>query len=766
MTRTVRTAIFILFAALAGLSVYYALQIKFSFDFEQFFPDGDDDLEFFREFVNEFETDDNFMLIGVRRENGVFEQQFLEQFHELSLKTRELPHVVESQSLTKFSYPIKTPFAVTTIPAIHIDQPDRYEKDKERILADKRFVHNFISEDATSLVIVLKMINSIQLDQAKEFMAALETEIAKYDFEEHHFLGRPYFQRELVKMQKREITISAVVSGILVTIIMFLIFRKPIGIGVAIVSIGLGMLLFVGFLGGFGREVNAMAALYPVLMIIVGTSDVIHIMSKYIDELKRGKPKKEAIRITIREIGLATLLTSVTTAIGFASLITSRIAPIRDFGWNAAIGVLIAYITVVLFTTALLSLFRADQIIKFGKGQKFWDTLMERWYQFTRDYSRGIAISAVALLLLSFYGISLITTNYSIIRNLPNGEKITEDFTYFDRELTSFRPMEFAVTAKNGYQATDYEVLREIEKVEDYLNAIPAVQGVVSITAIYKTINQMFNNNRVEAYKMPDDKLKFDRYQRYAEQIPKLNVDVLVSEDKSKARITSRIRDIGADTIKNVGMRIDQWILNNTDTTVVNVSRTGTGLIIDKNAEYVRRNLLQGLGMAMVIVSLLMVLLFRNWRMLVISLIPNIFPLILCGALLGFVGIELEAGVSIVFAVIFGIAVDDTIHFLSKYKLAKDKGYSVEEALKITFHETGKAICLTTIILFFGFLVMLFSIHPPSVTIGLLISLTLFSALISDLMLIPLLIRWFMPGDETSVQENEETGEQVIEVTS
>jgi predicted RND superfamily exporter protein len=130
--------------------------------------------------------------------------------------------------------------------------------------------------------------------------------------------------------------------------------------------------------------------------------------------------------------------------------------------------------------------------------------------------------------------------------------------------------------------------------------------------------------------------------------------------------------------------------------------------------------------------------------MLLISIMPNLAPLLLAGALLGYLGIELEAGVSIVFAVIFGIAVDDTIHFLSKFKLARNKGYNVEEAIHITFKETGKAIVLTSLILFFGFMVMLFSVHPPSVTIGLLISLTLGSALVADLALIPLLIRWLI----------------------
>ena len=448
---------------------------------------------------------------------------------------------------------------------------------------------------------------------------------------------------------------------------------------------------------------------------------------------------------------MATLLTSITTAVGFATLMTSRIGPIRDFGLNAAIGVLIAYITVLFFTTAILSMFQVDKIIKLGKGQSFWDKLMERSYQFTKNNSRGIAIGGFVVLGLCGLGISMITTNYNIISNMPIGKKITEDFLFFEEKLTGFRPMEFAVYAQGDYNANDYEVVNEIHKVEEHLRQFPSVQAIGSITTVYKSINQMYGSNKPEAYKMPASKRKFDQYQRMVSKLPQSNINVLLSKDKKKARITSRVLDMGADSLTNFGNRVDEWIALNTDESVVKFKRTGTGLIIDKNAEYIRRNLLQGLGLAIVIVSIIMALLFQNWKMLIISLVPNIFPLLLAGALLGFIGIELEAGVSIVFAVIFGIAVDDTIHFLSKFKLARNKGLSVEESLRITFLETGKAICLTTLILFFGFLVMLFSIHPPSVVVGLLISLTLFSALIADLTLIPLMIRWMIKDEVSSV---------------
>lgn len=742
--RRYRLPVLILFAFLTGLAIIGCLRLKdsFTFDFRQFFPRGDEDLAYFLEFIEDFEGDDNFMLVALERPQGVFDSSFLAQVHQFSLEVRGLPQVQAAQSLTQFGYPIKTPFAVTTVPAIHLDNPARYAADSSRIMQDERFVFNLINEDATALVVLLKTTAMINLDQSRELMGGLEELVATYDFPNHHYLGPANFQVEMVDMQIREVTVSALISGVLVMLIMFIIFRRPLGIIVALTSIGLGLLLFMGLLGLAGRGLTAIAALYPVLMIIVGTSDVIHIMSKYIDELRKGKDKETAIKITIREIGLATLLTSITTAVGFATLITSRIDPIRDFGLNAAIGVLVAYVTVILFTTSLLSYLNVDQIVKLGRGQAFWDRLLERLYRFSERRRGTIKIGAMVVALLCALGISLITTNYRIETNLPRNRKITEDYQFFERELGGFRPHELAITTQGDNRVTDFAVMQEIGRLEDYVKQFDQLRATGSITAVYRSINQMNNSNRPEAYVLPQDAATYQRYRRMADLIPAVNLNLLVNPEGTKARISSRMTDTGADSIKVFMERTDDWIAANIDSSLISVKQTGTGVIIDKNAEYIRRNLLQGLGLAIVIVCCLMALLFRNWRILLVSLVPNLFPLLIAGALLGFVGIELEAGVSIVFAVIFGIAVDDTIHFLSKYKLARNKGMNIDEAIHLTFRETGKAIMLTSVVLFFGFLVMLFSIHPPSVTIGLLISLTLASALLSDLFLIPPLLKW------------------------
>ena len=340
----------------------------------------------------------------------------------------------------------------------------------------------------------------------------------------------------------------------------------------------------------------------------------------------------------------------------------------------------------------------------------------------------------------------MVTTNYKIESNLPIGAKITDDFHFFEDEFVGFRPVEVAVTTEGNIY--DYEIIKEINKVEDKFKSEGRFKAIRSQTMVYKSIAQMFGGNNPENYKFPQTEEEYNRYQAIASKIPKLSNNILVGQNAKKARIISRMNDIGADSVKEMVDDLDDWINENADTSKVSFNITGTAMLLDKNVEYARRSLLTGLGMAIFIVGFLMVLLFRNFKYLIIALIPNVLPLLFAGAVLGYLGIELEAGITIVFAIIFGIAVDDSIHFLSRFKLGRVKGLTVEQAMKNTFLETGKAICITSIILFFGFMVLLFSVHPPSKSIGILIGITLITALLSDLFIIPLLIRMLIKEEE------------------
>jgi uncharacterized protein len=733
------------FIVLSIMSGYYSTQLKFSFSFEQFFPKGDPDLEYYKNFTKDFEADDNFLLIAVENQPTVFDSSFLADFHDLSLRLRNIPLITKVQSLTMIESPVRTPFGYSAIPLIHMDNPSLYQNDKEAILKDERFVYNLIDSAGTSLVILAKTKENIDIKESRVLTDAVDSLLLKYPFKEKtHILGRAYFQRELIDFQKREMLLAFISSIILVSLIMVVIYRKPVGIIISLGSIALGLLLFTGYLGFMGVELNAISALFPVIMLIVGSSDVIHIFSKYVDELNTGKEKNEAMRITVKEIGLATFMTSFTTAIGFASLMTSRLQTISDFGWNAAIGVMIAYATVLLFTTSVLSMFDKDKIIRQNYHQSRWKDILEKIYQINSKKQTAIYTATIGLLVLFVFGIMQISTNYNIEDNLPRRAKVTEDFKYFEAKFAGFRPLEFAITSKTEEKADDYKILKEVDKLEEKIKSTGVIKSSVSLATMYRSLNKVNHANSDSAYLFPATEDEFYNFKRLIERVAGDEINVMVSSDKSKTRISSRVTDIGADSIKALGQELDLWVSNNIDTSLISVKRTGTGLILDKNAEYVTTNLLQGLMISMVLIAILMGFLFRSLRMLVIALIPNIIPLIFAAALLGFFSIELEAGVAIMFTIIFGIAVDDTIHFLTRYKLCIEAGMQKNVAVRQTIHETGKAIIFTTIILFFGFFIMIFSVNPPTFTVGILISITLVSALICDLLLLPALILRFM----------------------
>lgn len=743
---TRKNYVFGIFGLLCLLSLFGITRLRINFEFEQFFPDGDEDLAFFKSFTSEFENDDNFLFIAYESPHSVFDTAYLKKLHEITLEVRDLPYVVSSQSITSTRYPIKTPFGYSLLPLVHMNDAAALKSDSMLLSNDERVNGYFISKDKKSAAVVIKTINKLNVNQSDSMLAGLNKIISQKGISQDqvHLLGRAFFQTELVALQKKEVLISTVIAAALVAVVLWLIFASWWSVLISIIGVTSSLLIFLGFLALAGRELTLMSALYPVLILIVGSSDVIHLMSKYIDSSSDDSDRIAVMTKVIKEIGFATFLTSATTAIGFATLVTSRLNIIREFGINAGIGVMIAFVVVLSIVPGLLILFKPSQLYR-PSGKAVWlQHFADHAYRYTKSRPGRITWLFIAATAVCLLGISRITTNYKLVDNLPRGAKVTSDFLYFESNYSGFRPLEFAVTIKEPYEANDFEVIKEIDRLETYLRSTGTVKSTLSQAMIYKSMHMMANGNQKEYYNIPSDSATFESYRNLMAKMKNTEATILVNKNNDKTRISTIIADVGADSIKSLGIIIDEWIGKNVDPSIMEVRRTGTGLILDKNSVYVTQNLMQGLGLSVILISLLMAWLVRNWRMWIISLIPNLLPLLFAAALLGYFNIELEAGISIIFAIIFGIAVDDTIHFLTRFKLCMNENMDVETALATTFKDTGKALVLTTVILFFGFLVMLFSAHPPSLIVGVLVSITLVSALLCDLYLLPLLIRkWY-----------------------
>ncbi|MUH36117.1 hypothetical protein D9O36_09710 [Zobellia amurskyensis] len=736
-----KKTVLVIFGILSVFAVMSLSNLKFSFDFSQFFPEGDPDLVFYNEFIEEFGTDDNFLLIAVENESTVFNQDFLQRFDALSKEARQLPFVTESQSLTTLFYPLKTSFGYTKLPIIHLNDSTKYTSDLAKIREDNLYVNALIDEKATSLVLALETENKLDYEQSIILLTQVRALLKKHELTNYHLLGRTYFYEALVAMQKHEVIVTSIASILLIFIVLLLIYRKVLIVFIALFSITIALLLFLGLLSVLGKELNAMAAFYPILMLIVGTSDVIHIVDDYLNKLKTGLSKENALWSTLKEVGTSTLLTSATTAIGFASLLTSKSSSISDFGINAALGVLTAFFTVIFLTSALILLPKKELLLPKKTVSTKWPKLLSGINNFTKKRHKPILYISFLFTFACAFGVTKIDTNYQIKESLPTNSPIAADFKFFQDHYSGFRPLEVAVMTQGKSKISDFEIIKQIELAEQQLKGESPIRNIQSVSTFYKALNKAHNLNKTDFFTLPEDEKTFESYKVDIKKMARKQYAKFVNENETKARIKARVLDVGTDTLNELYKRFDNFTAAQTDSTQVKFKLTGSGVLLDKNSYYIQDSLITGLLAGLFIVALIMALLFRNLKLLLISLLPNLVPLLFAGALLGYLNIPLESTISVVFAIVFGIAVDDTIHFLGRYKLCRDKGLDKEEALQITFSETGRALIITTLTLFFGFLILLFSAHAPSVTIGLLVSVTLLTALVLDLLLLPVLIR-------------------------
>ena len=741
LSARLRVSVLFCFLVLAGISGFYLTRLNFAFSFLDFFPDEDPELEYYHAFEAKFKKGNPNIVVAFHRKEGVFEEKFLVQVADFTRNARNLPGAHNATSLTNlkdFVYDPVTPFQE---PVLHYRDPKSYATDSIRILNDPRLVNNYISASGQTLVVTVEADSLPNLDAEEAFTNSVYGLCEQYKLESH-IGGFPVLNTVVMRTNEREFRYYIVIACSLLLLAMSFIFRRFWGILIASLSVGLAMILFFGLLGFTGKKLDLMSTLYPILIVIVGTSDVVHIMTRYADELYRGLSREQALRATIKEIGVATLLTSLTTAIGFASLFSSQLPPIRNFGLFAAIGVFIAYFTVIIFTTVAISFFDGEKLMAPQGKAKFWAGLMDWFYIFTKKYPKQIIVSILILLLLSGLGISQISLNVMDDRDVPRGTKFYRDYDFIQREMKGIGTLDYGIEAAGDHRIDDLVVLREIEKLESFISQQPEVGSIYSTLMLFKTANQSFNYNQPEAYCLPaNDSLFLIQKSIINEKHADLTRH-LVSEDGKTGKLILKIPNLGTQVYAELSTRIDLWINQNSDPEKVSFVKTGIKYLFNTNQDKLVASLFKSIGLAFIMVGLLMGLVFKNVKMVLLSLIPNIIPLIFTGGLIGFLGFALDAKIAIVFTIAFGIAVDDTIHYLARFRLERLKGATVDFANQATLRESGKAIVMTTLILFSCFGSLASSSFPPTYTIGTLIAITLALALLADLFLLPVLLNW------------------------
>jgi predicted RND superfamily exporter protein len=479
-------------------------------------------------------------------------------------------------------------------------------------------------------------------------------------------------------------------------------------------------------------------------MFVVSMSDVIHLVSRYLDALRENHPKFEAIVMTVKEVGLATFLTSFTTSIGFMSLYFVNVQPVKIFGLVVGIGVLIAYLLTILFLPILFYITPAPKIIHKSEDS-FWSRRLPIWYNKIIGNGKTVLAISGGVVAVSLLGIYFIKADNLIMDDIRASEPIKQDFNYLDKHFGGFRPFELAVTVKDTSETIwNEEYLKTIDKVENYLESVYGVELKNTLVLSLKVLNRSSNGGNPNAFKLPEDTRSLKRFRRFLKIAGQGQViRLLVDSTERITRITGGIPDWGNNKVSAKNEQFRKFLKENNLEEKLEFRLTGSAYILDKNISYLSISLLKGLLFSILIVSLIMGIIYKSFRMMFISIVPNVIPLLVIGGLMGYTGLEIKTSTAIIFTIAFGIAVDDTIHLLGKVKFELMKGKSKMDALQTAFLVTGKAMILTTLILCSGFMLLLFSSFNGTFNLGFLLSITLFVALILDLTLLPVLIMYF-----------------------
>lgn len=732
-------------AVITIVMVIFATKTKFDYNFEQFFPKAGEETKFFNEFRARYGSDNDFLILAFDNKESIYEVDFLNKVDTITNQLKELPHVEHVQSPTQMNFFVKEQFLGTVfeVPYLHKDSAHLLPNDSIKISALQSPVKNFFAKDGKGLYILVKHEDQLNDQAAFELLSGIDS-LLKTNQTEAYKGGRIVGHTYYIELMERETLIFVGSSIVLIVIFLIISFKSWYGVLIPFAIVASSVIWVIGFMGIIGIPLNLVLNIMPTILMVVGISGVVHFLSKYLDKLREGYEKTEALRLTIKQIGKALFFTSSTTIVGFLSLSTANIPAIVQFGIITAIGVAITLILALTVLPSIINLMRKPRLKEVKVRGTIWE---EKLHTFFTKVTNGkwiiLGISAV-ILGVSIYGTLQIKTNNYIMEDLKDDNPLKAGYDHLEAKYNGARPFDMNIevldTSKNAFSK---DVLIEVEKLQRFIETNHETSVLFSPVNIIKEINVTQSNGNFEKYEIPSGKKLKKAVREFDKNQDKANLSFILSEDRKNMRITGTMGDIGSFESDKRNEVMYQFIQDSINTELIKPRLTNGPHLMQLNNQLLTKNIFTGLLIAFIIIGIIVGITYKSFNMIVLSLIPNVVPLLMVGAIMGFSGIDMKISTSLVFTIAFGIAVDDTIHFLSTYRYYMDEGLGKMQALKRTFISTGKAIILTTLILSGGFMTLALSDFLGTFYIGLLISLTLLFAVFADLILLPVLIILF-----------------------
>ncbi len=743
---------------------YQTQFVNMSYHLAQMLPETDSTFIEYQSFKKTFGKDGNIIVVGIDDES-LFEIENFNAWYDLTQNIKNLQvdfvkdgkdtlvnGITEALSLANM-YTLKRNKAEKRFDFEQIieNKPSsQLELDSlKEVLTSQNFYNGYLFKDSSSSTLIAVTIDPMVLDSKFRdiLFAKIDKEVAAFHDKTGipvHKSGLPYIRANSTTKVKREIQIFLFLSILITSLILYLFFRSFKATLYSMMVVCVGVVWSVGIQSMFGYEITILTGLIPPLMVVIGIPNCVFLLNKYHSEYKMHGNQMKALSRVIQKIGNAIFLTNTTTALGFATFIFTKSAILIEFGVLASIAIFVVFILSILIIPIVFS-FLAPPKDRHTKHLE--NKLMEKivgYLEFIVKYKRKYVYIVTAIVLVSsIYGISLISTTGNMIDDLPKNDPIVEDLIFFEKSFNGVMPFEVVIDTKqkNGIFANNGKTLYKIQKLQKELDKYSEFSKPLSIVEAIKFSYQAYKGGKPKYYILPPA-TELKKLKKYVQNDQRKNkFSSFIDPENQITRISFQIADVGTKEmdalINDIQPKIDS-IFSPKD---YKVTLTGTSVTFLKGTNYLVENLLTSLILAIILIASLMSVLFSSVRMVLVSLLPNLLPLITTAGLMGFFGIPIKPSTILIFSIAFGISVDDTIHFLAKYRQElKHRKWNIKESVHLALKETGVSMIYTSIVLFFGFGVFTVSSFGGTVALGILVSVTLLFAMLADLVLLPSLL--------------------------
>ena len=729
---------------------YQAQYVEMTYKFGGILPKTDSTQIAYQNFTKLFAEDGNVLILGVKGKE-LYEKDNFAAWYDLGNDLKKV-HGVDSIFSEAHAYRVikNTEEKRFNVEKIVQRKPEtQAEVDSiKKVMRSLPFYRGMLYNDSTNASLMMLFVNRDVFNSSDRVVALENILELTQKFSENHMKiahsGLPYIRTVQTAMIKKELAMFVGLAALVMAILLFVFFKSMRVVLISLLVVIVGVVWSLGSISLLGYKLSVLMGLIPPLIIVIGIPNCVFIFNRYHQEFKNHGNQVKSLARVIQRIGSATFIANTTTAIGFATFIFTHSAILKEFGVIASINILFVFLLSLIIIPSILS-FLPRPIERHTRhlDRKSLDKVLAALVNIVTNHRKKVYGVVVIVLIVAAYGISKVSATGNIVDDLPDDDQIIVDLKFFEKNFNGVMPLDILIGTKGKGDVTSDKTLKKIEKLQTELSHYSEVSRSLSIVDAIKFAKQAYYNGAENKYALLNNYEKsfigpyIQGNQNGTGDISKLFLD----STKQYTRITAQIADIGTEELDSLMTHLAPKIDSIFPPDDYKTTLTGTSIVFLKGTNYLIKNLFTSLAFAIFLIATLMALLFGSARMILVSMGPNLIPLICTAAIMGYFGISIKPSTILVFSIAFGISIDDTIHFLSRYRAElKLRPWNIKECIMAAINETGRSMIYTSVILFFGFGIFAASEFGGTIALGILVSVTLLIAMLCNLVVLPSLL--------------------------